>query len=311
VDAHDFEMRVGRARRADDPAEIAAGLRSALDLWRGPALSDVMGARFAEGPIARLEGLRRAATEERVEADLALGRHAELIPELAALTAVDPLREPLRGQLMRALYGDGRQADALAVYADVKQALAQTLGVDPSSGLERVYLAVLRRDPELDRPDRPRDRVPAVGRPGGSGGDPGREDHRRTNIRAQLTSFIGRDRDLTMVGRLIGEGRLVTLSGPGGAGKTRLSMEAAARCAGRMPEGVWFVGLASVSDPAEVPQAVLSVLALLGVERPGPEDSDAPGYGDANARLPGRAARGGGAAVARSGPVTRRVRPGV
>jgi predicted ATPase/DNA-binding SARP family transcriptional activator len=250
VDAHDFEARVGRARRAGDPSASASGLRAALALWRGPALSDVMGAPFAEGPIARLEGLRRAANEERIEADLVLGRHAELIPELSALTAADPLREPLRGQLMRALYGAGRQADALAVYDQTKHALAQTLGVDPSPELERVYLAVLRREPGL---------APAA--PEGPRALAGL-DAPRTNIRAQLTSFIGRDEDLHRVGKLLGEGRLVTLTGPGGAGKTRLSMESAARLGELMPDGVWFVELAPVTDPAEVPHAVLSVLGL-------------------------------------------------
>ncbi|MBC6458785.1 BTAD domain-containing putative transcriptional regulator [Actinomadura sp. HBU206391] len=247
VDAHDFEARVRRARRTGDPATAAAELREALALWRGPALSDVMGAPFAEGPIARLEGLRRAATEERIEADLALGRYAELIPELAALAAAEPLREPLRGQLMRALYGAGRQADALAVYDDTKRVLAQTLGVDPSVELERVHLAVLRQEPGLAPPAPP---------------EPAGLDRPRTNIRAQLTSFIGRDEDLKRVGKLLGEGRLVTLTGPGGAGKTRLAMEAAARQTDQSADGVWIVTLAPVTDPAEIPQAVLSVLGL-------------------------------------------------
>ncbi|GAA2105085.1 AfsR/SARP family transcriptional regulator [Actinomadura alba] len=247
VDAHDFEARVRRARRPGDPAAIAAELRAALALWRGPALFDAMGAPFAEGPIARLEGLRRAAIEERIDADLALGRYSELIPELAALTAAEPLREPLRGRLMRALYADGRQTDALAVYEDTKRALAQSLGVDPSAELERVHLAVLRQEAELTPPPR-------------SG--PVRLDRPSTNIRAQLTSFIGRDEDLKRVGKLLGEGRLVTLTGPGGAGKTRLAMESAARQSDQPADGVWIVELAPVTDPAEIPQAMLSVLGL-------------------------------------------------
>jgi predicted ATPase/DNA-binding SARP family transcriptional activator len=249
VDAHDFEAMVVRARRAGDPAATAAELRTALALWRGPALADVRGAPFAEGPIARLEALRQAAIEERVEADLALGRQAELIPELEALTAADPLREPLRGQLMRALYAAGRQADALAVFTATKRALAEALGVDPSPELDRVHLAVLRRDPGL---------VPAAV-PGGGHAEPARP---CTNIRARLTSFIGRDEELKRVAKLLGEGRLVTLTGPGGAGKTRLATESAARLADRMPDGVWIVELAPVTDPAEVPQTVLSVLGL-------------------------------------------------
>ena len=253
VDAFEFEERVAEARRLSDPEPAAAGLRAALELWRGPALADVAGQPFAEGPIARLEGLRRSAIEERIDADLRLGRHAELVPELAALTAADPLREPLRGRLMRALYGAGRQADALGVYEETKQLLAERLGVDPSAELEAVYLAVLRHDPVL-QVAKAEVRVvppPAEAPP--------------TNLRAQLTSFIGRDADLNKVRKLLGEARLVTLTGPGGAGKTRLSVEAAARLHERLPDGVWLVELAPVADPAEVPHAVLSVLGLRDV----------------------------------------------
>jgi predicted ATPase/DNA-binding SARP family transcriptional activator len=289
VDAHDFEARLTRAGRQDDPDLRAAELRDALALWRGPALADVAGAPFADGPVARLEGLRRRALEDRIEADLALGRHAELIPELEALTAADPLREPLRGRLMRALYAAGRQADALAVYEDTKEALADALGVDPSRGLEEIYLGVLRRDlagaGKTEVPGRngggpSRPGIPGV--PDGAGGSPGPDrfdgsagadgsggaapvvplGEPHTNLPAQLTSFIGRDSDLTRVGKLLDEARLVTLTGPGGAGKTRLSLEAGARLAGRMPDGVWFVELAPVADPAEMPHAVLTVLGL-------------------------------------------------
>jgi predicted ATPase/DNA-binding SARP family transcriptional activator len=257
VDAHDFADRVIQARRQDDPACRAAELRDALALWRGPALADVAGAPFADGPVARLEGLRLRALEERIEADLALCRYSELVPELEALTAVEPLREPLRGQLMRALYGAGRQADALAVFEDTKQALADALGVDPSRELEEIYLAVLRHElagpPPVEQPDgseaadAPWGRLPA---------DP------LTNLPAQLTSFIGRDTDLTRVGKLVDESRLVTLTGPGGAGKTRLSLESGSRLTDRMPDGVWLIELAPVVDPAEVPHAVLTVLGL-------------------------------------------------
>ncbi|MCW2914380.1 MAG: putative ATPase [Actinomycetia bacterium] len=266
IDAFDFETRVSRARRIGNPLSVAAELREALALWRGPALADVAGAPFAEGPIARLEGLWLAATEERIEADLALGRYTELIPELEALTATHRLREPLRGRLMRALYGAGRQADALSVYEDTKRALADTLGVDPSAELENIYLSVLRHDLALSpaRPGSPPGQ--ADPRPPLGEADPAPPglmfDEPSTNLRAQLTSFIGRDTDLIRVGKLLGEGRLVTLTGPGGAGKTRLSMEAGQRLLDRVPDGVWLVELAPVTDPAEVPHAVLTVLGL-------------------------------------------------
>ncbi|WP_433335971.1 BTAD domain-containing putative transcriptional regulator [Spirillospora sp. CA-294931] len=239
VDAHDFEERVRRARECDDPLARSARLREALGLWRGPALADAAGLPFAGGPAARLEAVRRDALEERVDADLALGRHADLIPELRALAAADPLREPLRGRLMRALYGAGRQAEALAEYESLKNDLAEALGVDPSPELEDVHLALLRQDPALT--------------PAGRG---------RGNLRARLTSFIGRDDDLASIAKLLKQERLVTLTGPGGAGKTRLALEAGERLAEQAPDGVWLVQLAPVSDAADVPLAVLTALGL-------------------------------------------------
>ncbi|MFC6930005.1 BTAD domain-containing putative transcriptional regulator [Actinomadura yumaensis] len=283
IDAHDFEARVVRARRTADPAARSAELREALALWRGPALADAAGLPFAEGPAARLEGLRRGAVEERVDADLALGRHAELIPELQALAAADPLREPVRGRLIRALYGAGRQADALAEYDAVRAELAEALGVDPSRDLEELRLAVLRQDPCLLPPrPAPSPAVAAVPAPSGAAArstgsgasaadglsgapEPGAAASAagpRGNLRARLTSFIGRDDDLRAVGELLGNGRLVTLTGPGGAGKTRLSQEAAGRRGETAPDGAWFVELAPVLDPAELPPTLLTVLGL-------------------------------------------------
>ncbi len=160
VDAAEFERLVGVARAAaagGDPEQGAAVLREALRLWRGPALADVADAPFAAGPVARLEELRLAATEDRIEADLAFGRGAELAPELEELAAAYPLRERLRGQLMRALYLAGRQGDALNVYQETRELLADQLGVDPSPALSDVHLAILRADPSLAlRPTRGR-----------------------------------------------------------------------------------------------------------------------------------------------------------
>ncbi len=248
VDVHDFEARLVAARRAAAPAERSAGLAEALALWRGPALADAAGLHFAEAPAARLEALRRAALEERLDADLALGRHAALIPELQALAAQDPLREPVTALLMRALYAAGHQAEALAAYDETRRALGDVLGVDPSPDLEAVYLGVLRQDPSL------RSDVPAP--------VPPPPDDRKGNLRARLTSFIGRDADLGQVDDLLSRARLVTLIGPGGSGKTRLSLESGERLAGRMPDGTWLVELAPVADPAEVPAAALGALGL-------------------------------------------------
>jgi predicted ATPase/DNA-binding SARP family transcriptional activator len=247
IDAPAFERLVaaGRGRLADgDHAAAADLLRQALRLWRGDALADVADAAFAAGTIARLSELRLAATEDRIDAELALGRGAQLVPEIGELAAGHPLRERLRGQLMRALYAAGRQADALRVFEETRQRLAAELGADPSPGLSAVHLAILRRELAED-----------VQVPGGSDGPPARA--RRGNLPAQLTSFVGREDELAQVARLLADARLVTLTGPGGAGKTRLSVEVGARIADQVPDGVWFVPLAPVRDAADVPDAVL------------------------------------------------------
>ena len=258
VDAAEFERLVGVARAAaagGDPEQGAAVLREALRLWRGPALADVADAPFAAGPVARLEELRLAATEDRIEADLAFGRGAELAPELEELAAAYPLRERLRGQLMRALYLAGRQGDALTVYQETRELLADQLGVDPSPALSGVHLAILRADPSLgSRPSSPPKSAADTPRAG--------------NLPAQLTSFVGRDEELNRVTKLLDEARLVTLTGPGGTGKTRLAIEAAARLADQAPDGMWFVPLAPVRDAIDVPQAVLSALGIAEATRP-------------------------------------------
>ena len=248
IDAWAFEQAVTAAHAglADgDHAAAAEAFRAALRMWRGPALADVADAPFAAGTIARLSELRLAAAEDRIDADLALGKGAELVPEVEELAGEHPLRERLRGQLMRALYAAGRQADALGVFEDTRMLLSAQLGVDPSPALSDVHLAILRA--ELPRSPGP---VPAPA--------PAR---RRTNLPAQLTSFVGRDEDLERVAsRLLAESRLVTLTGPGGAGKTRLAVETGARVADKLADGVWFVPLASVRDAIDVPQAVLTAL---------------------------------------------------
>jgi len=285
VDAGHFEQLIAAGRgalAAGDAARGAAMLRQALSLWRGPALVDVADAPFAAGPIARLEELRLAATEDRIDADLALGRGAGLAPEAEELATAHPLRERLRGQLMRILYLAGRQSDALAVYEDTRQLLADRLGVDPSPALSAVHLAILRADPELGapaangagaaavpaRPVPPGARAPGArsAPPPGAGlgaaawPAPAAGPPRTSNLPAQLTSFVGRDEELNRVSKLLGESRLVILTGPGGTGKTRLAVEAVARLTDQMPDGVWFVPLAPVGNALDVPQAVLAAI---------------------------------------------------
>jgi len=261
IDAVAFERGVVAARAESRPERRAAGLCAALDLWRGPALADVADAEFAAATIARLEELRLAAFEDRVDAELELGSPAgPLVPELEALAAAHPLRERLRGQYMRALYESGRQADALAVFEETRRALADRLGVDPSPELAETHLAILRHD-RAPNGDGPADAIADEGEPApaASVASPAVRP-RTTNLPAQLTSFVGREEESQRVGKLLRENRLVTLTGPGGAGKTRLACEAAAMLLDELPDGAWFVPLAPVSDPNDLAMAVLSAL---------------------------------------------------
>src|SRR5918994_3484065 len=153
LDADRFERVVEQARAdlaAGDAAKAAEQLREALALWRGPALVDFSDAPFARVESARLEELRLAATEDRIEAELALGRHGDLVAELEALVAQHPLRERLRAQLMVALYRSGRQAEALRVYHETREVLVEELGLEPSRALQRLERAVLAQDPSLE-----------------------------------------------------------------------------------------------------------------------------------------------------------------
>jgi DNA-binding SARP family transcriptional activator len=155
LDLHRFERLVdeGRSLLARDlPADASERLRDALSLWRGPALADFAYASFAQTAIARLEEIRLAAVELRIDADLALGRHDELVGELEALVAEHPLRERLRGHLMTALYRSGRQAEALDAYKDARRALVDELGIEPSTALQELERAILRQEPALNLP---------------------------------------------------------------------------------------------------------------------------------------------------------------
>ncbi|MGW0591192.1 BTAD domain-containing putative transcriptional regulator [Streptosporangium sp. NPDC002607] len=241
VDAHRFERLARAGRRAlngGDPAAAAPLLGEALALWRGPALADAAGASFATAYAAGLYEARLAALEDRAEAELASGRHAHLVAELSEPAARHPLRERLQGLLLRALHAQGRQAEALVGYERIRLHLADELGADPGPELREIHLALLQESPA--EPVRP---------PKG-------------NLRTALTSFVGRAAEVRRVGALLEEGRLVTLVGPGGAGKTRLATTVAGRIAERRPGGVWLVELAAVTDAADLPQAVFGVLGV-------------------------------------------------
>jgi DNA-binding SARP family transcriptional activator len=150
-----FERLLAEARSAD-PAAAAQKLSEALALWRGDALADLAYEPFAQSHVLRLEELRLVATEERIDAELAAGRHSELVGDIESLIGEHPLRERLRGQLMRALYRSGRQAEALHAYQAARRQLTEDLGIEPSPALKHLEQAILRQDPSLDPPARPR-----------------------------------------------------------------------------------------------------------------------------------------------------------
>ena len=155
VDLGRFERLTAAAKRSSSPSERASLLHDALALWKGPALADLESEDFAHEEGLRLEELRRAAAEDRIDAELALGRHGELVGELEQLVRDQPLRERLRAQLMLALYRSGRQADALGVYADARRTFVEELGLEPSPVLKQLEQAILRQDPALDAPEPP------------------------------------------------------------------------------------------------------------------------------------------------------------
>ena len=254
VDAVRFERLVGQAR-TDEGLRRVGLLREALALWRGAAMQGVglTDSAAFDAAVTRLEGLRLTAMEDRFDVEISLGHGAELVTELTDLVTAHPLRERLVAALMRALVAAGRDAEALLVYQRTREALAGALGVDPSPELSALHVALLRG--ELGR----------------------REEGRKTNLRAELTSFVGKDADVAAVRELIAGHRLTTLIGPGGSGKTRLATETARTLLGDLPDGAWLVELASIGADGDVAQSTLAALglrdALLG-EAPNAEPMD-------------------------------------
>ncbi|MFE9357975.1 BTAD domain-containing putative transcriptional regulator [Streptomyces olivaceoviridis] len=249
VDVHRFARLAAEGRTAltaGDHQRAAALLRDALALWRGPALPDLPD---AHADRARLEELRLAVVQDRTDAELGLGGGPELVPELRALLRERPLDERLYGQLMRALHAAGRSAEALAVFEEARRSLADELGADPSPALSALHLHLLRDG----------SRTPA-----------------RPRLPAQLTRFVGREPELARIDRALTDSRLVTLTGPGGVGKTRLALEAArARADGNATRSatgadsrpadardVCLVELAPLTDGARIPYAVLAALGV-------------------------------------------------
>src|SRR5512132_188797 len=265
VDALRFERLAAEGHAhltAERHREAVTTLRGALDMWRGPALAEFAGEPVAVAAATRLDELRLSALEDRIAAELALGEHARLVGELESLVAEQPLRERPQALLMRALYGAGRQAEALAVYQRARQVLAEQAGLDPGPELRSLQQAVLAHDPSLAAPTQA---------PGATRAAPPLPTVRRGrgNLPAALASFVGREEELGQVLELLGRQRLVTLTGPGGVGKTRLAGEAARRLVGDglSADGTWLVELAGLRDDRLLPLAVLDVLGV-AEERP-------------------------------------------
>jgi predicted ATPase len=261
LDAGRFDALVSaaRAHQARD-SRAAALLREALALWRGPALAEFVGQQFARGETARLEERRLVALEDHIEIRLALGEHGSLIDELDALVADHPLRERLRGLHMRALYRAGRQAEALDSHQRLRTHLAREFGLDPSPELGRLYERILAQDPALDAPA-----------DAGVGVGP------RTNVPAQLSSLVGRAEAIEHIRQLVSAHRLVTLTGPGGVGKTRVALETAAQMTGDLPDGTW---VAELAGQAERPAPDLMVrVAEIVAEALGVRDEGGPASG--------------------------------
>lgn len=252
VDLHRFEALAANGRRelALGEFEAAAGLLAqALALWRGPALADLDEEPFVKTERNRLEALRLAATEDRIDAELGLAREHELIGELEQIVAADPLRERPRAQLMIALYRTGRQVEALEVYQDARAALVEQVGVEPGPALRELERAILRQDASLDSHV---GLAPA------------------TVLPMPPNRLIGRERELEQTCATLSrdEVRLLTITGPGGVGKTRLALDAARELAPGFSHGVIFVPLDAVADPALVPSTLAAAVGARGALGP-------------------------------------------
>jgi predicted ATPase/DNA-binding SARP family transcriptional activator len=254
IDSRRFERLAAEGRAAlfaEDAALAARLLSEAEGLWRGTALVDVVYADFAAHEAARLEELRLSTFEDLADAELALGRHEQLIPQLQAFVASQPLRERARAQLMLALYRDGRQSDALAEYRAARETLIGEIGIEPGPALQGLERAILVQDESLVAPA-------------------ARGVERRLELPASATPLLGRERELTEAADLLrsGDARLLTLTGPGGVGKTRLATEIARRLASENSHGTFFVDLSHLSEAGLVASTIANVLRVSAGGRP-------------------------------------------
>jgi predicted ATPase/DNA-binding SARP family transcriptional activator len=263
VDVVRFGQLVAEGRRLAGEGEAAlasAALGEALGLRRGEPLAEFAGAGFADAERAHLEELTLVAVEARAGADLMLGRHGELAGELEALCRQHPLRERLWELHILALYRAGRQAEALCAYTEVRDRLVGELGIDPGPALRKLQARILDQDPSLVPPSATASPapVPAAAPPASAG-----------NLRARLSRFVGRDAELRQLREAVRSSRIVTLTGPGGSGKTRLAVEGAAALGEEHPDGAWLVELAGVVAPDGVAPAAAAALGAAAAALPG------------------------------------------
>ena len=227
---------LAEAQTLSDPGSALQVLDSALLLWRGPAFGEYASDEDVSIAAAHLEGLRISARELRAALLLAAGRPAEAAAEAAVLVSEQPLREPAAEILVETLCEAGRSSEALTAYESYRTRLAEELGADPGAQLQRLYLGILRGEAD---PSRARAALP---RP--------------------VTSYVGRGDEVLDVTQALRDNRLMTLTGPGGVGKTRLAIEVAGRLGEELPDGVWFCDLSAVADAHAVPAAVASILGI-------------------------------------------------
>ncbi|MEV6609435.1 BTAD domain-containing putative transcriptional regulator [Kutzneria sp. NPDC051319] len=246
VDVVRFESLARRGHQAlssGDHRAAADQLQAALALWRGDALGDCRQGQWVRQEASRLGDARLDAHEDLIGAELALGRHGEVLGELAGLVVAHPFRERLWEQLMLALYRSGRQAEALATFRRARSTLVEQLGVEPGTRLRSLESAILADEP-VQEPPVSLQAVVSVGLP------------------AELTSFVGREEELAKLGGMFAGGRLVTLAGTGGVGKSRLALRCAGQLAASVQGGVRLVELAGLRDRALVPHAVAEALGV-------------------------------------------------
>lgn len=274
LDTVRFETLAGVGRdalAADDPAAAVRSMNAAFDLWRGDALADCRRSDWARAEASRLGELRLAATEDLLAARIAVGEHASAVAELESFVSRFPFRERAWELLMGALYRAGRQADALAAFRRARAVLIDELGIEPGSALRQLESAILAGDQLANSPS-PETAVAT-------------RSARKGNLPAEMTSFVGRREELIEVKKRLAQSRIVTLTGVGGVGKSRLALRVAADLLAAFPDGAWLVELAGLRDPDLVAHVVADALDVVDQVDGGPIGSVVRSLRDAEALL--------------------------